>query len=66
MPRRERYIPGLASLAGATIGFLLYAFGEALGDLGPNGIINPVLVAWLPPLVALTFGTTALLCLEDG
>jgi lipopolysaccharide export system permease protein len=53
-------------LTGATIGFLLYAFGEAAGDLGANGIINPVLAAWLPPLVALTFGTTALLYLEDG
>ena len=39
---------------------------EIAGDLGGNGIINPVLAAWLPPLVALTFGATALLFQEDG
>lgn len=53
-------------LTGAAIGFLLYAFGEIAGDLGANGIIDPVLAAWLPPIVALTFGATALLFLEDG
>lgn len=53
-------------LTGATIGFLLYAFGEIASDLGANGIIDPVLAAWLPPIVALTFGATALLFLEDG
>jgi lipopolysaccharide export system permease protein len=53
-------------LTGATIGFLLYAFGEIASDLGGNGIINPVLAAWLPPIVALTFGATALLFQEDG
>ncbi len=53
-------------LTGATIGFLLYAFSQIVGDLGANGIINPVLAAWLPPIVALTFGATALLVQEDG
>lgn len=53
-------------LTGATIGFLLYAASEIVSDLGRNGIINPVLAAWLPPLVALTFGATALLYQEDG
>ena len=53
-------------LTGAAIGFLLYAFSEIAGDLGGNGIIDPVLAAWLPPLVALTFGATALLFQEDG
>jgi lipopolysaccharide export system permease protein len=53
-------------LTGAAIGFLLYAFGEIAGDLGANGIIDPVLAAWLPPAVALTFGATTLLFLEDG
>lgn len=53
-------------LIGATIGFLLYAFSEIAGDLGDNGIINPLLAAWLPPIVALTFGATALLIQEDG
>jgi lipopolysaccharide export system permease protein len=53
-------------LTGAAIGFLLYALSEIAGDLGGNGIIDPVLAAWLPPLVALTFGATALLFQEDG
>jgi lipopolysaccharide export system permease protein len=53
-------------LTGATMGFLLYAFGEIAGDLGANGIVDPVLAGWLPPIVALAVGTTALLFLEDG
>ena len=53
-------------LTGATIGFLLYAFSGIAGDLGGNGIIDPVLAAWLPPIVALTLGATALLFQEDG
>ena len=53
-------------LTGAAIGFLLYALAEIASDLGGNGIISPVLAAWLPPLVALTFGATALLFQEEG
>ncbi len=53
-------------LIGATIGFLLYAVSEIIDDLGGNGIIDPVLAAWLPPIVALTLGATALLYQEDG
>lgn len=53
-------------LTGAAIGFLLYAFSEIASDLGANGIIDPVLAAWLPPFLSLTFGITALLFLEDG
>jgi lipopolysaccharide export system permease protein len=53
-------------LTGAGIGFLLYALTEIVGDIGGNGIIDPVLAAWLPPIVALTFGATALLYQEDG
>ncbi len=53
-------------LTGAVIGFLLYAFSAIAVDLGGNGIINPALAAWLPTIVALTFGTTALLFQEDG
>ena len=53
-------------LTGAATGFLLYAASEIVSDLGANGIINPVLAAWLSPLVALTFGATALLYQEDG
>lgn len=53
-------------LTGAAIGFLLYAASEIVSDIGGNGIIDPVLAAWLPPLVALLFGATALLYQEDG
>lgn len=53
-------------LTGAAAGFLLYVFSEIVSDLGEYGIINPVLAAWLPPVVALTFGATALLHQEDG
>lgn len=53
-------------LTGAAIGFLLYALSEIAGDLGSNGLISPVLAAWLPPIAALTFGATALLFQEDG
>jgi lipopolysaccharide export system permease protein len=53
-------------LTGVAAGFLLYALTEIVSDLGGNGIINPVLAAWLPPLVALIFGATALLYQEDG
>jgi lipopolysaccharide export system permease protein len=53
-------------LTGVGAGFLLYVLTEIVGDLGGNGIIDPVLAAWLPPIVALTFGVTVLLHQEDG
>ena len=53
-------------LTGAAIGFLLYALTGIVSDLGGNGIIDPVLAAWLPPLTALILGATALLHQEDG
>lgn len=53
-------------LTGAAVGFLLYVFTAIIGDLGAHGIINPILAAWLPPIIALTFGATALLYQEDG
>ena len=53
-------------LTGVGAGFLLYVFTEIVSDLGANGVINPILAAWLPSIVALTFGATALLYQEDG
>jgi lipopolysaccharide export system permease protein len=53
-------------LTGVVGGFLLYVLTEIIGDLGGNGIINPIVAAWLPSIVALSFGGTALLYLEDG
>lgn len=53
-------------LIGIATGFLLYVVTEIVNDLGGNGIISPVLAAWAPALVALTFGATLLLYQEDG
>jgi lipopolysaccharide export system permease protein len=53
-------------LAGVAIGFLLYALAAVAADLGGNGIIDPALAAWLPPILTLTLGATALLFQEDG
>jgi lipopolysaccharide export system permease protein len=53
-------------LTGVGAGFLLYVLTDIVSDLGGNGIINPVLAAWAPSIIALTFGATALLYQEDG
>ena len=51
---------------GASMGFLVYVMTAIIGDLGGHGIIHPVFAAWLPSIVTLTFGATALLHQEDG
>lgn len=53
-------------ITGVFGGFLLYVLTEIVNDLGGNGIIDPIVAAWLPSILALTFGGTALLYLEDG
>jgi lipopolysaccharide export system permease protein len=53
-------------LTGVGIGFLLYVLTQIAGDLGDNSIIDPALAAWLPPIITLTLGATALLFQEDG
>ena len=57
---------GQLVLTGIAAGFLLYVLTKITNDLGGNGIINPMLAAWGPSIIALTFGATALLFLEDG
>ena len=57
---------GQLVLTGIAAGFLLYVLTKITNDLGGNGIINPMLAAWGPSIIALTFGATALLYLEDG
>ncbi len=57
---------GQLVLTGIAAGFLLYVLTKITSDLGGNGIINPMLAAWGPSIIALTFGVTALLYLEDG
>ncbi|WP_161142192.1 LPS export ABC transporter permease LptG [Propylenella binzhouense] len=57
---------GRLVVTGVGSGFLLYVVTEIVSDLGENGVVDPALAAWLPSVVALTFGATALLHLEDG
>lgn len=57
---------GKLAVTGIAAGFLLYVAMKIISDLGGNGIIDPVLSAWVPSVVALTFGVTVLLYQEDG
>lgn len=57
---------GRLVMTGIAAGFLLYVLTKITSDLGGNGIISPTLAAWGPSIIALTFGATALLYLEDG
>lgn len=51
---------------GVLAGFVLFVFIEVMKDLGGAGIVPPILAGWGPPIIALTFGATRLLYLEDG
>ena len=53
-------------LAGVAVGFMLYVVSKIAWDLGSGGIVPPPLAAWLPAIVTLLMGATALLHLEDG
>lgn len=53
-------------LAGIATGFLLYVATQIVNDLGGNGIISPMIAAWVPVILALTAGATLLLYQEDG
>jgi lipopolysaccharide export system permease protein len=59
---------GLAQLAGSgvALGFVLYFLGQFFNSLGKAEIIPPFMAAWLPPLLALLAGFTALCYTEDG
>jgi lipopolysaccharide export system permease protein len=59
---------GLAQLAGSgvALGFVLYFMGQFFNSLGKAEIIPPFMAAWLPPLLALLAGFTALCYTEDG
>lgn len=62
---RAGNIGGLIA-AGLTAGFLLYVMRSLAEDLGSSGVVQPVLAAWLPTLLALIVGFTLLLHQEDG
>ena len=53
-------------LGGVVAGFVLYVATELTEDLGANGIIAPVMAAWLPAILGSLLGVLALLHLEDG
>jgi lipopolysaccharide export system permease protein len=53
-------------LAGVGVGFMLYVVSKIAWDLGSGGIVPPPLAAWLPAIVTVLIGATALLHLEDG
>jgi len=55
----------LAAAAAAT-GFGLFFIADVAAAMGQTGVMPAPLAAWAPTFVALLFGTTALLHLEDG
>lgn len=57
---------GRMILGGIAAGFVLYVIIEIARGLGSEGLVSPILAAWVPPIVALLFGSTALLFREDG
>jgi len=52
--------------SGIAAGFILYVLRSLAEDLGSSGVVQPVLAAWLPTLLALVLGFTVLLHQEDG
>ncbi len=56
---------GLTAAAAGT-GFLLFFIADVTAAMGQTGVLPAPLAAWAPTIVALLFGTTVLLHLEDG
>ncbi|WP_316861277.1 LPS export ABC transporter permease LptG [uncultured Cohaesibacter sp.] len=57
---------GKMILSGIIAGFVLYVVTEFAKDLGNTGLVNPILSAWLPAIVASLIGFSILLYQEDG
>ncbi len=53
-------------LGGVLAGFLLYVVTVLVKAFGNAGFVPPMIVAWIPVLVAMFFGVTFLLYKEDG
>lgn len=53
-------------IGGILCGFLIYVLSEMITAFGEAGSIPTAAAAWLPVLLAMTIGTTALLHREDG
>ncbi len=56
---------GLTAAAAGT-GFALFFLGDITAAMGQSGVLPAPVAAWAPTLVALLFGITVLLHLEDG
>ena len=57
---------GKMILSGVLAGFLLYVAQKLSGELGENGILNPMVAGWLPVVLGGTMGCWVLLQQEDG
>lgn len=62
---RSGNINGLIA-SGIAAGFIFFVLRSLAEDLGSSGVVQPVLAAWLPTLLALVLGFTVLLHQEDG
>ncbi|NBU13039.1 MAG: LPS export ABC transporter permease LptG [Alphaproteobacteria bacterium] len=56
----------LSILGGIGGGFAFYVFAKVAGDFGSNGLLNPIVASFLPPLSTCLLCTLVLLYLEDG
>ena len=56
----------LSILAGIGGGFALYIANKVTSDFGANGLLNPIVASFLPPLIGGLLCTLVLLYLEDG
>jgi len=65
---RTARITGFVRLAAAAAGtgFGLFFIADVAAAMGQTGVLPAPIAAWAPTIVALLFGTTALLHLEDG
>ncbi len=52
--------------AGVGAGFVVFVAAKFVGDLGGAGLLNPLIAAWSPAVVATLLGAFALLHQEDG
>ena len=57
---------GKMILGGVLAGFVLYVVTELAKNFGSTGLVNPILSAWLPAIVASLIGFSILLYQEDG
>ena len=57
---------GRMILGGILSGFVLYTVTKLVSSLGSNGIVPPMVAAWVPSIVAILFGMSILLHQEDG